>query len=219
MISQEQLDQLLNAADPKTSEQRLRAADTNRFAPRADRDELATQVARMLGLQSRFSEALAMLDGITGTEPQVRVRVLLERGRVLNSSGSGTAAEPLLEEAARLAQAHGLLFLALDALHMLAIVDQSKAELWTRRALDLLAGVTDERTSRWAIALHNNLGWTLQDDGDYPGALAEFESALAAARRWGTPGQQEAALDAVSQCRRSLGRADAAGPDAGPGGP
>jgi hypothetical protein len=58
VISQDLLDELWDFSDPKGSEQRLRAADTNRFALRTDRNELATQIARALGMQSRFAEAL-----------------------------------------------------------------------------------------------------------------------------------------------------------------
>ena len=87
MISQDLLDELWDFSDPKGSEQRLRAADTNRFALRSDRNELATQIARALGMQSRFAEALHLLERIDDGEPVVLARILLERGRILNASG------------------------------------------------------------------------------------------------------------------------------------
>jgi hypothetical protein len=117
MLRQEFLDELWDAADPKSTEQRLRGADTNRFMLPADRAELATQIARVLGLQERFAEACAVLDGIdpdkfdTADKPDggaiVRVRLALERGRLHRTSGSPAAAVRFLGEAAQLAGEHG----------------------------------------------------------------------------------------------------------------
>ena len=104
----------------------------------------------------------------TRDEPTVGVRVLLERGRVLNTSGHPEMAVPLFEQAAELADHLGEEFLAVDALHMLAIADSAHAETWTRSALEYASTVHDERTKRWMVALHNNLGWTLHDAGRSP---------------------------------------------------
>ena len=86
-------------------------------------------------------------------------------------------AVPLFEQAAELADHLGEEFLAVDALHMLAIADSAHAETWTRSALEYASTVHDERTKRWIVALHNNLGWTLHDAGRCTEAMVEFQLA------------------------------------------
>jgi hypothetical protein len=87
--------------------------------------EVSTQIARTLGLQRKFAEAHALLDAIeprlTGLPTHVRVRYLLERGRVFNSSGAPERAVPLFAEALELAEADKDEFYAVDAAHMLGI--------------------------------------------------------------------------------------------------
>ena len=55
------------------------------------------------------------------------VRVALERGRLRNSAGDPAAAVPLFRAAAEGAASAGLVFLQVDALHMLAIADPAHA--------------------------------------------------------------------------------------------
>ena len=64
---------------------------------------------------------------------------------------------PLFLAAADLAEGVDA-FLQVDALHMLAIADADHAAEWTARALAVLDGVTDPRTLRWRVSLHNNAG-------------------------------------------------------------
>src|SRR3546814_4969371 len=73
-------------------------------------------------------------------------------------------------------------FRAADALHMLAVADRERAEHWTREGLSALEKATNDRTRRWSIALHNNLGWYLHDANRLDEALEEFSLALDAAR-------------------------------------
>src|SRR3982751_2848571 len=88
MLDQGTLDHLWNFRDPAASEARLRAALLEEIYDADERAELATQLGRAIGLQGRLEEADALLDGIDGDEPTVGVRVLLERGRVLNAGGA-----------------------------------------------------------------------------------------------------------------------------------
>ena len=200
MLEQKSLDQLWNFDDPAGSETRFRAAAADGSYDADERAELTTQLGRAIGLQGRYEEADALLDSIDADEPTVAVRVLLERGRVLNSSGHPEMAVPLFEQAAELADHLGEEFLAVDALHMLAIADSSHAETWTRSALEYASTVHDERTKRWIVALHNNLGWTLHDAGRCTEAMVEFQLAEQWADRIGTPRQQELAREAIKAC-------------------
>jgi len=200
MLDQQTLDQLWDFDDPALSEDRFRAAVSEDRYDADERAELSTQLGRAIGLQGRYEEADALLDAIDGDEPTVAVRVLLERGRVLNSSGHPQMAVPLFEQAAELADHLGEEFLAVDALHMLAIADSAHAETWTRSALEYASTVHDERTRRWIVALHNNLGWTLHDAGRCTEAKVEFQLAEQWAGRVGTPRQQELAREAIQAC-------------------
>jgi len=180
------------------------AASEGRFTDL--RAEVLTQLARSLGLQKRFAEADAALDEAERAAKTVRTRtrILLERGRVRNSSGDKAAAKPLFESAADLADDEAL---RIDALHMLGIVD---APSWTERALALAEASADPKARKWRASLLNNLGWSKHDAGDHAAALALFERALDLRRTEGTPFQVHIARWAVARCLRSLGRNDEA---------
>lgn len=201
MINQQQLDSLWDFGDGAASEARLRAAAD--AATGAARDEYVTQVGRSLGLQGRFDDAHAMLDAISSDDGAVSARIALERGRLENSSGHPDRAVRHFRQAVELAELHGLTFLQIDALHMLAIADVDDESEWTRQAVTLADASSDERTRRWLISLHNNHGWTLYDAGDRDGAIAEFELTLALAEAIGTPNQQQYAREALAQAQRS----------------
>ena len=200
MLTQQTLDHLWDFEHPDISEARFRSAMSEDRYDADERAELKTQLGRAIGLQGRFEEADAVLDTIDGEEPAVAVRVLLERGRVLNSSGHSEMAVPLLEQAAELADHLGEEFLAVDALHMLAVAYTAHAETWTRSALEYASTVRDERTKRWLVVLHIDLGRTLHDAGRCTEARVEFQLAEQWAGRVGTPRQQELARAAMDAC-------------------
>jgi hypothetical protein len=205
MLDQKTLDRLWDFDNPELSEQRFREAMTDERYDADERAELATQLGRAIGLQGRFEEADALLDAIDGEdEPTIGVRIVLERGRLLNSSGHPAMAVPLFEQAAELGDHLGEEFLAVDALHMLAIADADHAELWTRSALEYASTAHDPNTRRWMVALHNNLGWSLHGAGRLTEALVEFQLAEQWAERVGTPAQQQYARDAIAECEHAL---------------
>src|SRR5690349_17688458 len=103
----ETLDQSWNFEAPSISESRFRAQLASYGTGSREAREITTQIARSLGLQRRFAEADATLDALLPqldkAPARVRVRYLLERGRVLNSSGKPAEAVPLFEQAAEAA--------------------------------------------------------------------------------------------------------------------
>ena len=210
-LDPDRLDALWDFDDPAGSEARFRDA-LAASPPGTAAAELTTQLARAVGLQRRFDEATALLAGVdtTGAAPVVAVRVALERGRVLNSSGRAADAVPYFMDALTAADGADEEFLAVDAAHMLAIADADRAMAWNRRALDMIDAASDPRVRRWAGSLHNNIGWTLHDQGDYVGALRHFRQALAAHSDTGKPEQVQVAHWAVARGLRSLGRRDEA---------
>ena len=197
-LSQEHLDALWDFADAAGSEQRFRDAVAAASDP-VEAAELGTQLARALGMQERYAEADAVLDAIDDLDPVVDARRLLERGRLRNSSGQPELAIPLFEEALAAAAAADHEFLEVDAAHMLAIAQPDRAEHWTDRALETLDETKDARTKRWAVSLHNNLGWNLFEASRFEEALAEFELAADAARDYGTEQQQVWAQEAIDE--------------------
>jgi tetratricopeptide (TPR) repeat protein len=189
MVRQEWLDELWDFDDAGGSEQRFFEAAM----------VMQTQRARALGLQGRFKEAEALLDALNGSQD----RVALELGRVFNSAGDRARAISAFETVAASSDS---LFLRVDALHMLAIADPERAEQHTAAALTLLEGADDDRTRRWAVGLHNNLGWKLFDDGELERALGHFELALQAAELYGTESQRKYAQEAIDETKAALGR-------------
>src|SRR2546423_5147035 len=122
---------LWDFSNPSESEQRFRDALAG---VRGDlRLELETQIARTYSLRKRFDEAHKLLDEIeprlkdAGLKP--RLRYLLERGRTFNSSGDKASARPLFLQAWELARAGEEEDLAIDAAHMVAIVEGGEQAL------------------------------------------------------------------------------------------
>lgn len=199
---------------PDRTEKRFRAALGDAVGDA--RLELLTQIARTYSLRARFDEAHRLLDEI---EPQLaaagsapRVRYLLERGRTFRSGGAPDKARPLFVDAWELGRASGLDGLAIDAAHMVALVEVKTEDqlAWNERALELSRRATEPYARNWQASLHNNIGWTLHDAGRFAEALAQFELALKERERRGQVKETRVAKWAVARCLRSLGRRDEA---------
>ena len=183
-----------------------------------DRDYLAqllTQIARCQGLQMKFDEAERTLDEAEGVVargmPVARVRLLLERGRLRNSSKRREEAKPHFREAWEIATAAGADAFAVDAAHMLGIVETGDASVaWNRRAIELAQASSDPKARRWLGSLYNNLGWTFHDKGDFAAALDLFRKALKAREEAGKTSDVRVARWCVARALRSLGRFDEA---------
>jgi tetratricopeptide (TPR) repeat protein len=145
-------DALWNYQDPAETELAFR-----KLLPQArasgDRDYLAqllTQIARALSLQRRFEDAHTTLDEVKPLLPEgacvARARYLLERARTFNSSGSSERARPLFLEAFEVARSVADDYYAVDAAHMLGIIEAPEvAREWNQRALTLAEGSHDPR--------------------------------------------------------------------------
>ena len=201
--------QMWDFADPAKSESRFR--DALGAASGDWRLELQTQVARTYSLRARYAEAHRLLDEI---EPQLaaaglkpRLRYLLERGRTFNSAGDKAAAHPLFLQAFELGRAGGEEDLAIDAAHMVAIVEGGeKALAWNRDALAMAESARDPAAWRWRASLLNNIGVELKELGRYHEALGHFERALAAYEERGDPRTIRIARWMVAHTLRLLGR-------------
>jgi tetratricopeptide (TPR) repeat protein len=201
VISQKLLDELWDFEDPAGSEHRFAVEEASPSHTDSARAELVTQRARALALQGRFEEGHALLDCLGDPcDAVVRTRVALETGRLLNSAGRPAEAVPEFETAASTAQTAGLLFLQIDALHMLAIADQARCSQWAAQAIHLALAAPDDRTRRWLVSLHNNLGWWHFDAGRLEEALDDFQKAQQWAERVGNEQQRVWAREAIDEC-------------------
>jgi len=212
------LDGLLDFQDPAGSEAAYRALLPQAQALGVDAElGMLTRIARTLGLQRRFDEALALLDEVEAradeASPEVLVRMLLEDGRVLNSSDQAEASAVFFEEAYSRAREADLQLLAIDAAHMLGIVlPPDPALQWNLQAIEEAEAATDPKARQWLGALYNNTGWTLMDRADYAGALVLFQRGLAWRAARGNARATRIAGTAVAAALRRLGRCEEAVP-------
>lgn len=173
--------------------------------------ELKSQIARTLGLQRKFDEAHKVLDDV---EPRLtpdlgrpRIRYLLERGRAFNSSKHPDKARPLFLEAIEIAQMAQEDNLAVDALHMMGIIDTPEKQIeWNEKAMALAEKSKDERTRRWLGSLYNNLGWTYHGLKKYDRALDLFRKGVKVRTEYKQEKELRIARWCVARCLRSMSK-------------
>ncbi|MEO6085481.1 MAG: tetratricopeptide repeat protein [Umezawaea sp.] len=193
-------------ADLPSTEGRFRARLTEPITD-AHRAEVLTQLARVEGLRGDFAagqQLLADAEALAEADSAGRVRVLLERGRLLRSSGAAPEALPLFAAAFVLAGHRGDEYLAADAAHMAALVDGT--EEWTQRGVELAQKSADPQVRSWIGPLLNNLGWAHFEGGRFENALHSFRQALAAREHTGEGHEVEIARYAVAKTLRLLDR-------------
>ena len=211
------IDSLWNYDDPAASEIRFRE-----LLPQAESAndqgylaELLTQIARAQGLQAHFDDAYKTLNRaeamLTPALTRAKVRYLLERGRVFNSSGDKAQALPFFMDAWETAKFAGEDFYAVDAAHMIAIVKDSANSLeWNMNAVAYAEASSQPRARNWLGSLYNNIGWTHFDVGDYPAALDLFQKALAFREESGNIENIRIARWCIGKVLRVMGRVDEA---------
>jgi tetratricopeptide (TPR) repeat protein len=222
--------ELWDFEDPAGSQQRFGEAALGPVRP-----VMLTQVARALGLQGRFAEGHAVLDGVAdevagaevrggevrgaevrGAEvrggevagAEVAVRVALERGRLLRSAGRVEEAEPCFQQAARLADEADLPGLQVDALHMLALVPDSPEAQVHRgiAALRVARASIDPAARRWVPSLLHNIAMAEIDRGELVEAESVLAEALVERHRQGEERAVRDAEEALAEVRAELDR-------------
>lgn len=124
-----EFDKLWDYNDPAATEKAFRdiLPAARESGDRGYLAQLLTQIARTQGLGRQFEAAHATLDEadrlITDDMSVPRIRALLERGRVHNSSKQVDKARPLFSQAWELSREKGEDFYAVDAAHMLGITE------------------------------------------------------------------------------------------------
>lgn len=211
--------QAWNFADPAASRQEFQSR-VDSAESESTRQIWRTQIGRAHGLEKDFTRARDVLEEIgakfasisPGLEKHhLGSRHAIEWGRILNSEGDPASARPFFDRAFEEAEAAGAEGLAIDALHMIAIIEgriggPSQSRGWNERAMALARQSQDPDARRWQPSLLNNLGWDLHDAGDPAGALSLFEEAAILRRESGHPAAIQMAEWAVGRTLRSLGR-------------
>ncbi len=212
-LSLSEFDKLWDYDNPAETEQKLRdlLPAAEKSSDKAYLLELLTQIARTQGLQRKFADAHKTLDSVESAlqsdMKRARVRYLLERGRVFNSSKQPDSARPFFLDAFALAQEAHEESLAVDAAHMMAIIEPPDKQIeWNLKAMNLAEESTDPRAQKWLGSLYNNLGWTFHDIGQYDEALELFQKGAQFREAHQQPKELRIAKWCVGRCLRSLGR-------------
>ncbi|KAJ3002979.1 UNVERIFIED_CONTAM: hypothetical protein HDU68_005924 [Siphonaria sp. JEL0065] len=190
--------------------------------------EFLTQLARAQGLQKKFDEARENLSQVKTTVDRiesslddqegesdlqldcrrVRVRYLLEYGRVINTSGNPEASIGAFRTASQISKLGAnpdlLSAYTVDAIHMLGIVDKENKAIWTNKAIAIAEKSKDPATKKWLASLLNNQGWNAHEVGAYQEALEFFERGLVERKKNGDQQTIKIAEWCVARCKRSL---------------
>ncbi|GAB3266210.1 tetratricopeptide repeat protein [Chitinimonas naiadis] len=172
------IDGLWDYDRPVESEAKFREAyrKAEREQDVAAQAELLTQIARAQGMQGKIEEANKALDALSTSlgelPPLVSVRYLLERGRLLIAAGEQKKAWRWFRNAMLLAQRNNLDFHAIDAMHMLGIVEPGKTAIdWNLKAIAVAERSSQPHAADWLGSLYNNLAWVYHDQKDMTKAL------------------------------------------------
>jgi tetratricopeptide (TPR) repeat protein len=210
-------DKLWDYSHPDVSERRFReilpaAVDSLDFSYLA---QLLTQIARAEAMQREFQSAQKTLDRVEKALPKADsrtlIRYILERGRVYNSTGDQEDAKRMFLQAFDLSTKSKEDFYAVDAAHMMSIVDGTEnGQEWNLKALDLAENSLDERARGWRGSLYNSIGRDCLDSGEFEEALFMFEKALDYRRQQGDPANIATATWSVAKTLRMMGHTEEA---------
>jgi tetratricopeptide (TPR) repeat protein len=123
-----------------------------------------------------------------------------------NSAGREGRGRTSFLSAWELARAAGEDGLAVDAAHMLGIVEPPDvAREWNGRAMDLARTSPDPAARRWIGSLANNMGWACHEAGDDDVAIALFTQSRDAFLADGRVDRARVARWSIARCLRSRG--------------
>jgi tetratricopeptide (TPR) repeat protein len=206
-------DKMWDYNDPQGTEKKFRQLlpEAEKVKDKGRYIELLTQLARTQSLQKKFTEAHEILDKamrlINAEHIRPRIRYMLERGRTYNSSGEFEKARELFHAAYMQAEKYNEDNLAIDAVHMLGIVDKGEDSLkWNNLAIEMAEKTPDKNAKGWLGSLYNNTGWTYHDMGEFNKALELFEKNVTWHKDRDTKTEQGIAKWCVARTLRSLDR-------------
>lgn len=177
--------------------------------------QLLTQIARTFSLQSQFDEAHGLLDEVESALPEgnsvASIRYSLERGRTFNSNQKPERARRMFLQAWEMSNELEQAGYAVDAAHMLGILESGQASLeWSHQAMQVAEACDDPSVKGWLGPLYNNTGWTHHENGDFDQAMELWTKAEAWHQEFGSPRTQSVARWTLARCERSLGNCEKA---------
>ena len=153
--------------------------------------ELLTQIARAQTMQGKFQEAKKTLDRVEKALPKARqgvsIRYMLERGRVLSSTGKPREAKPFFQDAYNNSRVFRMDQHTIDAARMLSIAEPDKALDWNLQALELTEKSGDDKVRNGIGSLYNSIGWNYFDRKQYQESLFMLQKALEFYEQQGDP--------------------------------
>lgn len=213
------LSSLWDYAHPAVSEERFRAAIV-RAVP-DDAFILQTQIARTYGLRKDFVKAREVLAQIEprfeSVSPEAKARWLLEMGRTWASPAhTQEQRSPENREKARgfymrsfeTAKQARLDGLAIDALHMMVMVDEAPDQQleWNMKAIAYMEASTQPDAKKWAGSLYNNVGYAHHIAGRDDEAIAWYRKSLAAYEAQNRPANVRIAHWMIANALRTQGK-------------
>ena len=210
-------DTLWDYDDPSSTEAKFREllARSQNSQHQSYHVQLLTQIARAEGLQRKFEEAHHTLNEaeslLDAADARTRIRYLLERGRVFNSSGQLAKARPFFLQAWELASSAHEDFYAVDSAHMMAIVEPQPNKMdWNLKALEVADASSETLVKRWRGSLYNNIGWDYFELKEYERALEAFKQALQAREQAEQISETRVAKLCIAKTLRVLNRVNEA---------
>jgi tetratricopeptide (TPR) repeat protein len=213
------ISKLWDFSKPEASEQRFRAA-----LPTASPEEkliLQTQIARTYGIRQDFARAQEILTSIEqqvqSASAEPRTRYFLELGRTYASTTHSPdtqtieakeKAKSAFLRAFEIAEKANLDSLAIDAIHMMAVVDTDPQDqlAWDMKAINYMENSSQLAAKQWEGSLRNNVGYALHLLGRYEEALTQFNLSLEAHERLGDSQTIRIAHWMIAWTLRALGR-------------
>jgi tetratricopeptide (TPR) repeat protein len=177
---------------------------------------LHSQIARVYGLKHEFEAARAYLQThavrLSNASPEAQVCFYLENGRTYASAKHSqeqrnpAQARANFEKALLLAKAAHLDALAVDTLHMLAMLETEPLEELkvNQAALELVINSVQADAKYWEASLRNNIGMNLHQLGQLEAALLEFEQAVVLRQAENNPNPRRIAEWMVAWTLRGL---------------
>jgi len=149
--------------------------------------ELWLQIARAQTVQRKFAESrlsLATAEALLGEagagyQVHIKIRWLLEKGRLLISEKTPSQARALFEEAWTLAKNSGEDHLIVEIAQMMATIEPQKSQAgWIVKAIQIAEASVQQKVKRSLGGLYASFGWHLYDLRQFEKSLEVFQKSL-----------------------------------------
>lgn len=218
---QQDLDLLWSSAEPAASElvylALLPGAQLLTGKDRAHLAELLTQIARSQTLQGKGTEARQNLelademlrDTQVACPVSVRIRWLLERGRLYVWDKTPSQARAMFVEAWTLAKNSGEDHFVVEIAQMMARIEPQKVQQeWLDRAINVAESSPQLKAKRWLGSLYASLGWKLYDLRQFQNAFETFQKSLSHLKLHGTTREVFVARWSTGKVLRTMGKTE-----------